>query len=156
MEQGSIHAHPWNRLTLPLPRNLLLPSRSTLPKLASLHTSPSLGLPDDPSFHFCLVQTPPDPLRFTQGPRGTGSVFAGICPALPRALAPRVSDFRSQTSSGQCVTSLPTTPTEFSTWAVTSIQYSTLFGFSCGASCKYIKPRFPSNPHVTMLATRKP
>lgn len=30
------------------------------------------------------------------------------------------------------------------------------FRFSCWASCKYTKPRLSSNPHFTILATRKP
>lgn len=104
----------------------------------------------------CPLLYLPDPPSFIQGFWATGSRFAGTCPAHPRAVSLRVSDFHSQPSSGQCVTSLLATQTEFRTWAMTSIQYSTLFGFSCWASCKYIKSLLSSNPHFTILATRKP
>lgn len=114
IEQGCIHGHSWDCLILPLPPHLLLPSHPSLLKPTSLYTSPSLGLPHDPSFHFCPIQYLSEPLSFTHGPWATGSGVVGTCPALPGAVAPRVSDFRSQASSGQCMTSLPTTPTEFS------------------------------------------
>lgn len=50
--EGSLHTHPWDCLTLPLPPQLLLPSCSSLLKPASLSASTALGLPDDP-LHVC-------------------------------------------------------------------------------------------------------
>jgi hypothetical protein len=38
-------------------------------------------------------------------------------------------------------------------WHLSNTQHS---GFSCWASCKYTKPLLSSNPHFTILATRKP
>lgn len=93
-------------LTPPLLPHLLLSSRSSLLKPASLSASTSLGLLDDTSFHFCPILYPRDPLSVTQSLWAIGPGFVGTSPAHPRAFSPRVSDSQPQPGSGQRVTSL--------------------------------------------------
>lgn len=102
-------------MTFPQPPYLLLPS-FFLPLPVS--TPAYLGLPA------CFSFTPASRiyltlLCFSMCPWEAGSVFVHPecqTPIPSQALGP-----------DQCVTSLPTTLPRFNTWAVTSIQYSTLW-----------------------------
>lgn len=103
LEQGSLHPPVGLPRAPPLCNCFHLLLLILKPASLSVFTSP--GLLDDPSFYFCPILDPSDPLPFTQALWATGSGFAGTCPGPP-GLSHTVSDSHPQPSSDQFVTSL--------------------------------------------------